>query len=200
LGVNRRPLAAADVGTNFNLTYIMSSSFINILFIFVLGSASAFPRSTLNPQPSTIVGHPSTAYDELNRPAFYKAMEENSKMLVNAQLTELKLAPPNLKDAFLGTMIMKQAGLGGSPVTKLHLFKEGHKMLEAAIKQNPDNAEFRFLRLMIQENAPGFLGYKNNEQQDIEYIRKSYKTLPGEVQHAIADYNKKSKLLKLEVS
>ena len=73
-------------------------------------------------------------------------------------------------------------------------------MLEGAIKKNPDNAEFRFLRLMVQEYAPGILGYKNDTEKDSEYIRKSYKSLPGEVQQAIANYSKKSKLLMLDVS
>jgi len=170
--------------------------FISILFACLLKSTPDIPRSTINRQPSIVNHQPST----INRPAFYKAMEKDNKELVNEQLTELKLAPADLKDAFMGTMIMKQAGLGGSPTTKLHLFKEGHKMLETAIKQNPDNAEFRFLRLMIQENAPGVLGYKNDMRKDSEFIRKSYKLLPEDVQHAIADYNKKSKVLKLEVS
>ena len=128
-------------------------------------------------------------------------MQAENKELVNAQLTELKSVGPKItQDAFMGTMTMKKAGLGGSPVTKLHLFKEGHKLLEAAILQDPNNAEFRFLRLMIQENAPGILGYKGSEEKDSEFIRKSYKSLPPDLQHVIADYNKKSKVLKLEVS
>ena len=73
-------------------------------------------------------------------------------------------------------------------------------MLEEAIKRDPDNAEFRFLRLVIQEHAPGFLGYKGNIEKDCAYIRKYYKSLPDEVQQTIADYNKKSKFLKLDVS
>ena len=95
---------------------------------------------------------------------------------------------------------MKKAGLAGIPVQKLNLFKQGHKELEAAIKREPKNVEFRFLRLMIQENAPGVLGYKDQLPEDSEYIKKSYKTLPDEVQRAIEDYSKKSKILKLQVS
>ena len=178
------------------LRFNMRFFFVSILSICIMGLVSAFPRSSDIGHRSSIIRQPST----INRSAFYKAMEGNNKELVNEQLTELTSAPPDLKDAFMGTMILKQAGLGGSPTTKLHLFKEGHKMLETAIKQNPDNAEFRFLRLMIQENAPGVLGYKNDIQKDSEFIRKSYKLLPEDVQHAIVDYNKKSKVLKLEVS
>ncbi|HEY4936492.1 MAG TPA: hypothetical protein VII44_07920 [Puia sp.] len=172
------------------------------IFVFLCGLTIASLRSSVivhrsSNKLSTVNCQLST---EFNRPDFYKAMEENNKDLVIDQLTELKSAPGNIRDAFTGAMLMKKAGLGGSPVTKLHLFKEGHKMLEAAIKKDPDNAEFRFLRLMIQENAPVILGYKNELQKDSEFIRKSYRSLPKEVQHVMADYNKKSKFLKLEVS
>jgi hypothetical protein len=159
--------------------------------------------STVNRIPSTVIRQPSTSNDtsSFNRSAFYKAMQGNNKEMINAQLTELKsLEPKNAQNAFLGAMNMKKASMGGSPMAKLHIFKEGHKMLESAILQDPANVEFRFLRLLIQENAPGVLGYKNNEETDSEIIRKSYKSLPSDLQHVIADYNKKSKFLKLEVS
>jgi len=168
---------------------IMNSFLLSILFISICGTSANRQAPTADKNST-----------DLNRSAFYKAMEGNNKDLVNAQLTQLSSAPAELKEAFMGAMIMKKAGLGGSPPTKLHLFKVGHKMLEAAIHQDPKNAEFRFLRLMIQENAPGFLGYKNEREKDSEFIRKSYKSLPDEVQHAIIGYNKKSKLLKLDVS
>jgi hypothetical protein len=136
----------------------------------------------------------------LNRQAFYKAMAGNSRELIDSQLAQLKTEPVEIKEAFEGALLMKKAGLGGSAPVKLHLFKDGRKKLEAAISQYPDNTEFRFLRLMIQENAPGFLGYKTDLTIDSEYIRKSYKSLPYEVQVAIVDYNKKSKILKLDLS
>ena len=162
-------------------------------FLFV--ESSCYPDSIGQRSPSrtTVNSNCSTA-------RLLQGMEENNKELVNAQLKELNTAPSDVRDAFMGAMIMKKAGLGGSPASKLRLFREGHKMLEAAIKDDPKNAEFRLLRLIIQENSPNFLGYKNEVQEDSEYIRKSYKALPDEVQRTIADYNKKSKFLKLEVS
>ncbi len=136
----------------------------------------------------------------INRPAYYQAMRLDKKDLVNQQLKKLKSAPLETRQAFEGALIMKKAGLGGNPVQKLNLFKQGHTELEAAIKRDPTNVEFRFLRLMIQENAPGMLGYKDKLTTDSEYIKKSYKTLPDDVQRAIEDYSKKSKILKLQVS
>jgi hypothetical protein len=166
------------------------------LFCFI-GSAIAASRSTTIRQ-SPAANHQMSP--DPNRTAFYKAMQSDNKALVDAQISELNSGPANIKDAFLGAMTMRRAGIGGNPVSKLKLFKQGHKLLEAAIKQDPNNVEYRFLRLMIQENAPGILGYKNDEEKDSEFIRKSYNSLPEDLQKTIADYNKKSKVLKLQVS
>ncbi|MEJ0082809.1 MAG: hypothetical protein WDM78_18070 [Puia sp.] len=38
-------------------------------------------------------------------------------------------------------MIMRKAGIGGNPASKLKLFKQGHKLLEEAIAKDPNNAE-----------------------------------------------------------
>jgi len=180
----------------FILTSIVTS-FAGILtaapLSLVIGDGSSIrdTRYTINDKPPT---------NDLNRAAYYKAMESESKTLVDAQISELNSAPANVKNAFLGAMIMRKAGIGGGPSAKLKLFKQGHKLLEDAIAKDPKNAEFRFLRLIIQENAPGILGYKSDEQKDSELIRKSYKSLPEDLQKTIADYNKKSKVLKLQVS
>jgi hypothetical protein len=170
---------------------------LNICLLLFAGYALATPRSTVNGQLST---KNCQLFGDLNRTAYYKAMESDNKTLVDAQLAALNSAPADGKNAFLGAMTMRRAGIGGNPASKLKLFKQGHKMLEEAIKQDPDNAEYRFLRLIIQENAPGILGYKDDEEKDSAFIRKSYKSLPEDLQKTIADYNKKSKVLKLQVS
>jgi hypothetical protein len=136
----------------------------------------------------------------IDRTAFYKAMEESNKELVNAQLKELQMAPADIQDAFTGALLMKKASFNAPPAIKLRLFKAGRKMLEAAIRDDPENTEYRFLRLIIQEHAPGVLGYKNDIEKDSEFIQKSYKLLPDELQQIIVSYSKKSKFLKLEVS
>jgi hypothetical protein len=185
----------------------MVSAFLNIFLIFglfvkvtpdnyILWSVAYNPRSTIHDPRLTVMRQPPT----INRPAFYKAMEENDKDQVNAELKELQTAPVEIQDAFTGALLMKKAGFNAPPAIKLRLFKSGRKMLEAAIKDNPENTEFRFLRLIIQEHAPGVLGYKNDIGKDSEFIQKSYKSLPDELQQIMVSYSKKSKFLKLEVS
>jgi hypothetical protein len=133
---------------------------------------------------------------EIDRSAFYKSMATNKKSAVESELKVLQTADIPGKEAFIGALTMRQAGLGGDPARKLKLFKSGHSKLEAAIKKDQENAEYRFLRLLVQENAPGFLGYKRDLKADSEYIRKSYKNLPESLQQAIFDYSKISKILK----
>ena len=140
------------------------------------------------------------AESAFDRTAFYKAMAMDQIELVNDQLNALKNSSVKEKEAFEGALTMKKAGLSGAAARKLSLFKSGHKKLEAAIIKDTSNIEFRFLRLMIQEHAPGMLGYKKELNRDSEYIRRYYKTLPRSVQQAIRDYNKKSKVLKLQDS
>jgi hypothetical protein len=78
------------------------------------------------------------------------------------------------------------------------MFRSGLKKLEKSIAEESGNAELRFLRLMIQENAPGILNYRNEIEEDSKMVRSAYKKLPKVVQQAVSDYSKKSKVLKPE--
>lgn len=130
-----------------------------------------------------------------NRNEFYLAMSSGDIKQIDRQINLLKNGDTKDKTAFEGALLMKKAGVAAKAGKKLSLFKEGHKKLEAAIKKDDENPEYRFLRLMIQEHAPRMLGYKDDLKKDSAYIRQSYKKLPAEVQQAIAAYSKKSKVL-----
>ena len=56
------------------------------------------------------------------------------------------------------------------PHTKYNRFTTGRNMVEEAIKDDPLNAELRYVRLMIQLNAPAFLGYNSNVEEDMELL------------------------------
>jgi hypothetical protein len=91
---------------------------------------------------------------------------------------------------------MKKAGLVAGPKKKLDTFKSGHEKLESVLSKDTTNTELRFLRLIIQENAPKILKYRKEIEKDSENIRKNYKNLPPVVQQAIVNYSKTSKVLK----
>jgi len=141
-------------------------------------------------------GYLAKAQQSFEIASFYESMQSHDTSEIDTQLKIVDASSLKEKNAYSGALLMKKAGLVSGPGHKLSLFKSGHKKLEASIKKNSTNAELRFLRLMVQEHAPGILGYKNNEQQDADFIKKAYKDLPHEVQRAIIDYSKQSKILK----
>jgi hypothetical protein len=131
-----------------------------------------------------------------DKSAFYNAIASDNMETLNSQLAIIKASSINEKEAYEGALLMKKAGLVAKAKEKLSLFKAGRIKLEAAINKNKENAEFSFLRLIIQEHAPKIVDYNNNIKSDIAAIRSNYKTLPPVVQQAISDYSKKSKFLK----
>jgi hypothetical protein len=143
-----------------------------------------------------IFGYTASAQPSFDKNAFYTSIQSKDLNNINAQLKIVGASSIPEKDAYTGALLMRKAGLVKGPSNKLSVFKSGHTKLEDAIKKNNSNAEFRFLRLIIQENAPGILGYKSDMQQDGDYIKKSYKDLPQSVQQAISNYSKQSKILK----
>ncbi|MEP7277476.1 MAG: hypothetical protein ABI813_02430 [Bacteroidota bacterium] len=123
-------------------------------------------------------------------------MSANTEEAVNRQLALLKTTNITGKTAYEGALLMKKAGIVGGPKKKLDLFKAGRKLLEATLNKDSSNTEFRFLRLMIQEHAPGILGYKDELEKDRLFIKSNFKKLSATVQEAIVNYSKVSKILK----
>ncbi|MEO7307704.1 MAG: hypothetical protein ABIR78_09425 [Ferruginibacter sp.] len=138
----------------------------------------------------------STQKTGFDKSAFYSAMAANDLESVNSQLTIIRSASINEKEAYEGALLMKKAGLVSKAKEKLSLFKAGRLKLEASIKKDNGNTELIFLRLIIQEHAPKAVNYHNNLENDVAAIRSNFKTLPPVVQQAISDYSKKSKVLK----
>ena len=135
-----------------------------------------------------------TSFDKA---AFYTAISNNSLEKVNDQIKILEESSIAEKVGYEGALLMKKAGLVASLLHKLNLFKEGHEKLEEAIREDPANTEFRFLRLIIQENAPSILNYNNEMEKDITHIKNTFGSLPTLVQKVIVDYSKESKILNI---
>jgi hypothetical protein len=132
-------------------------------------------------------------YNTFDKKAYYATFASND---VNSVNTELKVLKSNTELlAYEGALLMKKAGLVGNPKDKLSFMKQGKNKLEVAISKNPTNVEYCFLRYMIQDNAPGFLGYNTNLAEDRKKIISNYKNFDPIVKDAIANYSKISKTL-----
>ena len=125
----------------------------------------------------------------------YKVLSGTDAEKVQDLLTEIGAAETNRESAYMGVLLMKNAGNQDSPVSKLSMFKDGRELLETAISNDPDNAEYRFFRLLIQENAPRILGYNDDLKDDSTKVIASFSNLSSELKNAILAYSKDSKVI-----
>lgn len=65
------------------------------------------------------------------------------------------------------TMMAKYAFM---PTSKLRYFNNGKSKIESAIRAQKDNPELRYIRLMVQLNAPALLGYYGQVSGDIDFF------------------------------
>lgn len=132
----------------------------------------------------------------LDRPSFYGAMGSGQPDKIEKELQVIAKSTFHGKAAFEGTLMMKKAGLINGADKKLKLFKSGRIKLEGEIAKDSLNAEYRFLRLMIEEHAPGIVKYRSDLVRDRSLILNSFQSLDNDTQLAIISYSKKSKVLK----
>jgi hypothetical protein len=128
---------------------------------------------------------------------FFKSLASDDIHAVEASLKMVQGADIREKKAYRGALLMKKAGLVSGPRAKLSLFKEGHRLLEKAISNEPSNVTYRFLRMIIQENAPRILNYNDEIEEDAKVITVKFDTLSPAIKSAVIDYGKKSKYLRI---
>nr|WP_068887161.1 hypothetical protein [Pedobacter panaciterrae] len=91
-------------------------------------------------------------------------------------LTEVGPSSSPLLICYSGAAEMMQAKYVFNPLNKFKRFKKGKKLIEEAVKKDPENIEIRFLRFVIQTNLPGFLNYDGHIEQDKSYLMANLKT------------------------
>lgn len=133
------------------------------------------------------------AFDKADFFGVIQLGEENKLEVFYTQISENLNGLDSL--AYLGTLKMRHADAMSGPVRKLRTFKDGHELLETAIKEAPEKVEYRFLRLIIQKNAPDFLNYNDNIEEDAALIKKYFEHTDGALKNAITDFASKSEVL-----
>lgn len=127
---------------------------------------------------------------------FYEALYSESLETIESALAEFdKEESTGIVEAYKGGLLMKQAGLLKTPAEKTKSFKAGHLLLESAIKADPTNAEYRFIRLTIQENAPEILKYNKNIEEDKGFVLEGYKNMDAKTRAYVLGYTKQSSIL-----
>lgn len=130
------------------------------------------------------------------RSEIYEALASEDIKNIEVQINRLSSQDDPNSHSFRGALLMKKAAILRQKKEKLHAFKGGRDLLETVISKHPQNPEYRFLRLMIQENAPPILKYKTNIEEDLYLLKESFNKMPPESQTALKNYSKESPLLK----
>lgn len=131
---------------------------------------------------------------------FFTVLSQGSKDDVEKLILdyEAKGDTGSQANIYRGALYARMAGLVNTPAQRLEYFKRGRLLIEAEIKQNADNIEYRFIRLIIQEQAPSIVRYRDNIEEDSAMIIAGYETLDDELKREIDRYAKTSKLLNIQ--
>jgi len=112
---------------------------------------------------------------EAFRIQYEKAIEDEDtcKMLIEQfKIKEKKNELKSVELAYLGALETIWANHVINPFSKLKAFRDGKEKIEKAATQTPKNIEISYLRLSVQKNAPSFLGYNDNINEDTEFLKE----------------------------
>lgn len=118
------------------------------------------------------------------RKKFYLSVDnsETSKSFIQ-ELTNNKVHSDPLINGYLAATNMVMAKHAINPYKKLKFFSDGKKQLEAIIQKNEKNIELRMIRFAVQSNAPFFLGYSKDIDNDKKYLLDNL----GKLKNTLAD-------------
>lgn len=111
--------------------------------------------------------------------------ETNAKEFLD-KLAGVSATDDNVLVAYKAASILLDSKFEDKLRNKMERFKEGAKLLESTVKNEPNNIEIRMIRLSIQENVPGITGYKKNIKEDRAFITAHY----GEQNTTLKEYLK----------
>lgn len=124
-----------------------------------------------------------------------------NKGVKNQELCEMhletleKYAKNSVEKGYEAAFHMFMAKHTGNPIKKMSYFNGGKKMLEKQIKIDPNNVELRFIRLCIQYYIPTYLGYRDNIEQDKDFLVSNlYKLNDEKTKDMLFDYLKGAKM------
>jgi len=76
----------------------------------------------------------------------------------------------NVLSAYYGVNLLLKSKYFKNPFKKINFFEKGKKIIEDAITKEPSNIEIVLIRYSAQKNSPPFLMYKQELEDDYEFI------------------------------
>lgn len=139
----------------------------------------------------------SLSFNLVDKDQFYDVFLSESKERIQKLINEYDKNTENDSqiNVYKGALFIKLASFINVPAKKLENFKRGKALLENEISNKPSNIEFRFIRLILQEQTPPILKYKSNIQEDKRLIKSHFKLVDAKLKKRIVDYSKISSIL-----
>lgn len=100
--------------------------------------------------------------------------EANAKEFA-AKLSDITNQDDKVLVAYKGASITILSKYTKKVSDKIKNFKEGAKLVEYAVANEPNSIEIRLIRLSIQENVPKIVKYNKNKSEDVAFILAHYK-------------------------
>lgn len=136
---------------------------------------------------------------EIGKSEFYEAFSGKTEQALDGMISLLeKEKSSSAVMAYQGALYMKKAEFVKGVNGKVKTFKKGAHMLEDEIAKKPSNAEYRFLRLAVQEHAPKILKYNKNLDEDKKAVAEGYKAFDPELKKIVKNYAASSAVIKID--
>ncbi len=128
---------------------------------------------------------------------FYTVFKSNSETKVEELLAQFESVENPTSDilAYIGALYIKRSNYISNMKQKIETFKIGRDIIESIIESNTDNIEYRFIRLIIQEQVPKILKYDKNKEEDSIIITENILSVDDILMSEITDYSKVSETL-----
>ncbi|GGD80932.1 hypothetical protein [Planktosalinus lacus] len=125
---------------------------------------------------------------ETIRTSYFSGPKTEESAIAFADIMENIDSSSAILKAYQGASFALQAKYGKGIKEKKEFFGQAVSNLEAAVKEESENAEIRLIRLSVQENSPGIVKYKTNMEEDKALVLEYFADQPEAIKRCIRDY------------
>ena len=132
---------------------------------------------------------------EALRNSYSKANTSNENAKNFIELAEKKTSSEPVISAYKAAAKIMEAKVTTEKNKRKSFVKTGASDLESIIKNNPNNAELRVIRMSVQENIPKIVGYNKNLKEDKTFLIANYSKQHADLKSYIKQFASQSKTI-----
>ena len=115
--------------------------------------------------------------------------EKDASLKLYRETIRVEVSDPPIYVCFKGMALLMQAKHDCRIWERMGYFRKGCAYLDRAIRRDPRNAEMRFYRYCVQTQAPAWLGYHSDIDEDRNVLRSNLEQIVDpELKQKILNY------------